>query len=148
MTTQAPSFIGFNHMLTDEMIIRSIKLIDISYVTTIYVVMAILVSFIIDKIFNKFDAETAKTKTSTRLLLEIILQFSMIAILLYIGRNIIELIPFPLNGVKGFDHYRIHEINLLAYLIFGPMVITLQRGLMNKLYFVYQRFFEPTNKTS
>ena len=49
----------------------------------------------------------------------------------YILRNIIELIPFPLHGYYGYDHYKIHEIR--GGILISFAVVSFQPNLKNKV---------------
>ena len=49
---------------------------------------------------------------------EVILYFWFIGIVFYVVRNIVPLIPFPLDGVYGFKHERVKElINATMFVI-------------------------------
>ena len=42
--------------------------------------------------------------------LEICCQLFIIGILVYLLRNLVELIPFPLEGIYGYQHFRVREL--------------------------------------
>ena len=139
---EPPKFVGESHTLKDEIIIRCIKIVDIGYITTLYVIFAGIISYVVDKIFGEYDEKKYENKFLIRLCLEVIAQFIVIAILLYIGRNIIEQIPFPLHGAHGYDHWKVKEIDSMAYLIFGPLVIMFQSNLKSKIMHIYKRYMK------
>ena len=66
----------------------------------------------LEKLLNKVygDINEYSNKSNTVLLLEILSQVCLIGMLSYILRNTIEMIPFPLNGTKGYDHLKLKEL--------------------------------------
>ena len=42
--------------------------------------------------------------------METIIALSVLGVLTYIGRNVLQKIPFPLDGVSGFDYMRVPEV--------------------------------------
>lgn len=96
--------------LKSEVIIRSLKIIDISLITIIYFVIGFVSSYYINKIYTSI-------KFNYRLLpkwvifIEVCGQLVVIAILVYIIRNLVTLIPLPFDGFFGFQHSRVKELN-------------------------------------
>jgi uncharacterized membrane protein HdeD (DUF308 family) len=89
---------------------RSIKILDIGYITVIYVVFSIVIASFVDNIIGKFDEKKESKKPIWRILIEMILAIWFYGVLIYIVRNLVELIPFPLNGYEGFEHKRVKEL--------------------------------------
>jgi len=90
--------------------IRSIKLLDIGYITILYFIIGIAMVKVCDMYFGKYDEEREKKKSSLRRGLECIAIMWLFGIVIYLVRNITELIPSPFNGIAGFDHMRVKEL--------------------------------------
>jgi len=94
----------------NDVLMRSIKILDIGYITVIYVVFSIVIASFVDNIIGKFDEKKESKKPIWRILIEMILAIWFYGVLIYIVRNLVELIPFPLNGYEGFEHKRVKEL--------------------------------------
>jgi len=114
-----------------EIIIRSIKIFDIGFITTLYIVLGVILAIICDKYFSKFDKYEEEKKPIWQIILEIILYAWFIGIVVYFVRNLVPLIPFPLTGVYGFEHLKVKEVtSASAFLI---TFIYLQENYQDKL---------------
>lgn len=121
-------------ILKKEAIIRSIKMMDIGILTVLYFILGYIFSRLINKIYNNFDPNTAPMKFL--LFLEICGQLFIIGILVYILRNIIELIPFPLEGIYGYQHTKVRELYSGGIaLTFG--IFYAQENIKQKLNYIF-----------
>lgn len=108
-----------------EAIIRCIKCLDISLIGVYYLVLGIVFAMILNELFKETTDEKEKLKRSLpHLLLKLLVQTSLIMISVYTMRQIVKRIPFPLDGVCGYEHMRVKEINGAVIMAF--VVITLQ----------------------
>ena len=114
-----------------ELIVRGIKLLDISLLGMYYFFGGILVSVLIDKLLPKYDDQIYKQKSLLQIILEISLNVSLIMISAYFLRKIVQHIPFPLNGYYGYDHNRVSELKGGVLISFA--IISYQLNLKNKV---------------
>ncbi len=121
-----------------EFIIRLIKLCDIAYIFSLYVLSAFIHSLILSSLFKDFNKEEYYKKSSIKIFIEICLIFAAIGILVYFTKNLLEIVPFPLDGYKGYNHSRLKEINTAIPLTYT--ILFFQRGLRKKLGVLAKRF--------
>lgn len=123
-------------------VIFVIKIFALIFNAFIYVFGGILISLPFDKyIFYYFyDAteEEAAEKSTIRHVFEAAIILSMFCVITYIGRNILQEIPFILDGFRGFDRSRIKEmysggILFLMMMNFSPVI-------RNKIPTIRERF--------
>jgi len=113
------------------------KLLDMSLVTVYYFAVAFIVSAFIDKGLGKFDEKDYAKISTLQISAEIILHLVFLAILSYILRNIVERIPFPLEGFGGFQHFRLKENQ--GGIVFSFMLLFFQNNLTAKIQYLHKR---------
>ena len=113
-----------------------VKLGDIALVGNYVFWLSLGSGFLLDRLLNgeekltdTRDAEDTKhlRKTVARrvqMFLMVFVQVACVAILAYYVRNIVQKIPYPLDGVAGFQHSKLKELNggvLIAFalLLYG-----------------------------
>ena len=99
------------------------KLMDIGLVTVYYFIAGITLSWLVDHWMGPFDEEKTERRSIVSIVSEILLQFFLLGLLAYVMRNIVERIPFPLEGLGGFQHERLKEAHegavfVIVYLFF------------------------------
>jgi len=131
-----------NQSLGHDVLMRSIKIVDIGYLTVIYVAFAIVCAKLTDRIFGKFDPSKESHKTMVHLSLELVIALWMYGVLIYLIRNIVPLFPFPLNGVGGFDHLKVKEVTNPTIFVF--VFLAYSDHLRNKIKYYYERLSNGT----
>jgi hypothetical protein len=125
-------------MLLQELKVRGIKIMDMGYVAIIYFIIGLLLSKASDYAFGTYDEEKEKQKGTLRLALEVLFMLWVICIVMYVARNVVEVVPSPFDGVFGFQHARLKELNGVAILIFTYLFF--QNTLRAKMTELYSRF--------
>ena len=96
--------------LQHETIMRGLKIIDISFITILYFIVGFITSRYINAYYTKVNTDFKQT-SKWILFLQVCGQLTIVAILVYIIRNIVSLVPFPFNGFRGYEHFRVKELH-------------------------------------
>ena len=123
--------------LQNEIILRSIKLVDIGYIAALSFIIAYFFGYYLDRLFVYFYGTDHAHKSAFILSLEILSQIIAVGMVSYISRNVFELIPFPLNGIYGYDHLRLKEMKTPGGFLMIFLVM-FQYQLQNKIILVRQ----------
>jgi hypothetical protein len=121
-----------------EFVIRGIKIFDIGYITAIYLLLGVILGKYFDKKLFKFNKNNEDAKTTYQIIGELIIYSWIIGVILYVVRNVIPLIPFPLDGIYGFDHMKVKEVTsasafLVTFVYFLEDYQTKLRSLYTRL---------------
>tara|TARA_B100001094_G_C18146853_1_gene781290 strand:+ start:1066 stop:1470 length:405 start_codon:yes stop_codon:yes gene_type:complete len=103
-----------------------IKLSDIGLLGIYYTLGALLMITIFNKFFKLiFDSEKIKLKdvNTSILIFQISLEAAACGILAYILRRLIRNIPFPFDGVQGYNHFQTKEINGGVLIAFSVITV-------------------------
>lgn len=117
---------------------RTVKILDLGYITVIQFLTAIIAAGVFDKLYGKFNTEEADARSFGSLTFEIVIHLWLIGIVIYIMRNLSEVIPSPLHGVAGLNHFIIKELTSTA--IFSVVIISFQENLNDKINYYKDRF--------
>ena len=121
--------------ISNDILMRSIKILDIGYIAVLYITMAIICAKTVDKFFGNFDEKVEAKKGSVRLTLELVFSVWAYGVLIYLVRNLIGMVPFPLHGYQGYDHYRVKELG--SAMVFSFTFLLFSNMLKNKIAFYY-----------
>jgi hypothetical protein len=114
---------------------RFVKILDIGYTTLLYFVLAIVIASLMDILYGKYDTEREKQKSVTRKTLDLVGMIWLNGIIIYVVRNIARLIPSPFNGLYGFQHNRLKELDS-AY-VFDFVLIYNQPNLVKRMQILF-----------
>lgn len=115
---------------------RSIKILDIGYISIIYIIVALSVSKTVDNILGEFDEMKERENPFWRKSIELAFTFWLYGVLIYVVRNVVERIPFPLHGYQGFDHYRVRELGSAA--VFSISFMIFNNFVRSKVSYYYE----------
>jgi hypothetical protein len=110
---------------------RFVKILDIGYTTFIYFMLAIIIAGLMDILYGDYDEKAEKKKTIWRKSLDLIGLIWLNGVIIYIIRNVAALIPSPFDGLYGFQHSRLKELDS-AY-VFDFVFIYNQPNLIKRM---------------
>ena len=110
-------------------------MLDIGIITILFFITGYLSSYGVNKIYTDFDP--ANTYNKGVLFLEILSQLFLIGINIYIIRNLIQIIPFPLDGIYGYKHNKVIELTTGGVAL-GFGVFFAQDSLKAKLSYIFK----------
>ena len=96
--------------LLQDILIRTNKMIDIGYITTIYFILGAIVANMITKFQTVFNNKEEDKRTVIKSSLSLILLIWINGVLIYFARNLVELIPYPFDNFFGFHHKKVKEL--------------------------------------
>ena len=96
--------------LLQDFLIRTNKMIDIGYITTIYFILGAIVANTITKFQTEFNNKDEDKRTVIMSSLSLILLIWINGVLIYFARNLVELIPYPFDNFFGFHHKKVKEL--------------------------------------
>ena len=122
-------------VLFKELHIRGIKILDIGYITSIYFILGMIFAKIFDKIYGKFDEKEEETKSLLHKTIEVIGLMWISGIVIYIVKNLAELIPSPFDGLYRFEHSRVKELKNAV--VFSFIFLYFQSYFKEKIQYYY-----------
>jgi len=122
-----------NHDFT----MKIVKFIDIGFITSMYFILGLYTALLLDRFYGTFDPKEYDKKSLSRCIFEIIAHIWLTGVLTYFARNVVPLIPFPLDGYDGFVHKNVKE--LFSAAAFGTALSMFQVYLNAKIKYVENR---------
>ena len=120
----------------------AVKLLDIGLVTIYFFVLGLAAAKAFDAVMGEFKEENFDEVPIWKLFFQIIAQLFALGIIAYVLRNVVKLIPFPLNGVAGFQHDRLKELD--GGEVMALVLILFQRNLIDKVLYFVKRVLQIT----
>ena len=128
--------------LKKEVIFRGVKIFDIGFITAIYYSLGLLCAKLIDNTLGKFDPEEEKKKSKIRIYSEVLLYVWFNGVVIYIIKNMVELIPVPWNGItvngSVYEHKKVKELSSAA--VFIMAFLYYNSHFQGKIKFLYNSF--------
>ena len=124
----------------DELLRRGIKMIDVSLTSVYFLFGALIISGLTNRIFGTFDQQKYVTMSIYEVVANVVLHSAAVVLSAYLLRNLIEMIPFPFDGTRGYVHGRIKELDggIILLLVF----VATQDALIEKIKYLYKRLIQ------
>ncbi len=121
-----------------------VKWVAMMYVSIIQVVICLLMSKLINKMVPHIKKKTINNEeiideTLTELLFYSAVNLSLLVFANYLMRNIVERIPFPLEGVFGYKHDKLKE--RYGMIISGFILMYYQDSFRERISLVFKNVF-------
>lgn len=117
----------------------AVKLLGISFAITLYFLLGFGTAKGLDYITGKLNLQQENDKYTWQIMLELVLRICFLGILIYAARNVVERIPFPLDGVSGFKYGRLKELQ--SEFIFAIPLLEFHSNFASKLDNLSKRMF-------
>ncbi len=115
-----------------------IKLVDICYLSILYLFMGLIFSDYINELLSLFQSGNPEDWPTYKIILSVSAQISLISLSAYLIRNIVECIPNPFETFNYKRSKQMPELNGGIVIAFTLML--LQSSLRDKLLIIHKRF--------
>lgn len=122
----------------EDAVRRTIKLLDIGWTAAAYFIMAVATVFAMQWALGRFDKAEAEKKSTGRLMLELVLRVWLIGLAAYVARNLYAMLPWPLEGIYGYQHMLVKEVTNGA--VFMGFVAVFDTYLQGQVALLKERF--------
>ena len=126
--------------VTNKSVFYAVKTIDIIYVTIIYFVFGYYIAKVTDSLCNSLFGIEFDKLSRNELIVQIFFQINLSISLSYFSKKVIDRIPFPLEGLGGFTHYKLKEFTMSggAFWMFG--ILFYEKSLVKKITLLKKMF--------
>lgn len=117
------------------------KTTDIALSSLYYFLFALTASMALNFLTEFYDSYTVKNnkKSLTRLSFEVFFNIFFIVFMFWVIRNVVEVIPFPLEGYGGYAHAKLSLPTIL--ILTSVTMVFFQTTLMDKVRQLNERMF-------
>lgn len=115
--------------------VRTVRVINIIYLSIIYVTLSFLFSFYLNEMVGKLNEEEYAKKSIGMLILEIYFYFAIISVAAYIIRNIVK--SMAVKSYTYFDVENIKTSELNGGIIFAFSIFFFQENLRHKINYLF-----------
>lgn len=117
------------------------KTTDIALSSLYYFLFALTASMTLNFLTEFYDSYTVKNnkKSLTRLSFEVFFNIFFIVFMFWVIRNVVEVIPFPLEGYGGYAHAKLSLPTIL--ILTSVTMVFFQTTLMDKVRQLNERMF-------
>jgi len=119
--------------VTDKSVFYAVKTTDIIYVTIIYFIFGYYIAKVTDSLCNSLFGTEFEKLSKNELIIQITFQMSLSVLLSYFCKKIIDIIPFPLEGLGGFTHYKLKEFTMSGGAFWMIGIFFYERSLVKKI---------------
>lgn len=127
--------------LSDNILMRMIKIVDIGYIAVLYMICSMVFAALTDSVMGQFDPSAEAKKSTMQLTAELVLTVWLYGVLIYTVRNLVELVPFPMDGYRGFNHRKVKELG--SAMVFTFTFVLFSNYLKSKIVFYYNHTINP-----
>ena len=128
--------------LSEDIVIRLIKIFDMGYTNFLFGIPALFVAtFLNNSVYAKIqigDIKKDEDKTLPAILTEVLICLTISGIVAYILRNLLQMIPFPFEGIYGYQHMRVTEVR--SGMIISMFLLWMSPVLLNKFKALQPKF--------
>jgi hypothetical protein len=110
----------------------TVKIADIMFIVVLYFVIGYYTSLIVNNIIDVLFGTDYESLTIGELVFELIFQICLNFIICRIAKKFINNIPFPLEGVAGFTHYKLKEFTEGGGNVWALGLLLYQRSFVKK----------------
>lgn len=115
-----------------------IRIMDICYLSTLYLYFGLVASDLINELFCYFDGPL-KQMSTPYLIASVTIQFWLVAISAYVIRNIISMIPNPFENMLGYARSAEVMPEVGGGVVISFILLLMQSTLKEKLFMLHDK---------